>query len=187
MMGKVSSVAGNLLKVGLMVLLVVWVWGARRQAGNRHCYPVKATEEEAFDVLDLIATGWDWPLHWINGTRAEPIPCKPGVIGIMQGKVTVDIPDDGSTVSETLRGRTVRPGVGGVLKDGRNPLDAITSSPVGHRYLDRYLAEHSGNQAGTPSAAPTTASGGEDQGLSPEARDLLDRRLQEMNRANDQR
>ena len=32
-MGKVSSVAGNLLKVGLMVLLVVWVWGARRQAG----------------------------------------------------------------------------------------------------------------------------------------------------------
>ncbi|PZO90974.1 MULTISPECIES: hypothetical protein [Alphaproteobacteria] len=186
MMGKVSSVAGNLLKVGLMVLLVVWVWGARRQAGDRHCYPVKATQEEAFGFFDWIATGWDWPLHWINGTRAEPIPCKPGVIGIMQGKVTVDISDDVWRGSEAFRSEAF-PGVGGVVKNGHNPLDAITSSPVGHRYLDRYLAEHSGNRAATPGATPTTATGDEDQGLSPEARDLLDRRLQEMNRSNVQR
>lgn len=183
MMGKVSSVAGNLLKVGLMVLFAVWFWGMREQAGDRHCYPVKATEEGAFGVFDWIATGWDWPLHWTNGTRAEPIPCRPGVIGIVQGKVTLNIPDDGSMVSEALRGRWVDTG----RRNSTEALHNMSDVPIGHRYLDRYLAEHSGNRAGTPGATPTTADGNEDQGLSPETRDLLDRRLQEMNRSNDQR
>ena len=34
MTGKVSSVAGNLLKIGLIVLFAVWFWGARAQAGD---------------------------------------------------------------------------------------------------------------------------------------------------------
>jgi hypothetical protein len=188
MMGKVSSVAGYLIGIALIGLAALWLWGASAQANERRCIAIKASEREAFGVIDWITTGWDWPLHRLNGTRAEPIPCKPGVTGFSGGKITgLKVPDDGSMVSEALRGRPVGPGLGEIMKDSEGALDNLTNAPTGHRYLDRYLAEQSGNRAATPSATPTTAVGDGDPGLSPEARDLLNRRLQEMNHSNDQR
>ncbi len=171
MMSRASDVVGKLAGVVLVLLALGWFLGAEDQAVRRHCYPAKASDREAFGWIDYIATGWDWPIHWLRGTRPTPIPCKPGAIGL--GQATPPIPGN-SMVGEILR-----------EKDGRiNPGELSGSLPggdssIGHRNLDRYLVEHSGNPSSTQGTPSPGGKAGSDQGLTPEARALLEKRLKE--------
>lgn len=67
--------------VGLLVTLAVigWYWGAHRQANERSCIELKAADR-TFNggIVESIMRGWDWPVHWLNGTTPERIPCKGG-------------------------------------------------------------------------------------------------------------
>ncbi|BAV65336.1 tRNA-dihydrouridine synthase [Sphingobium cloacae] len=170
-MGKSSDVVSKLAGVFFVLLVLGWFLGAENQAVQRHCYPAKASEREAFGWIDYIATGWDWPIHWLRGTSATPIPCKPGVIGLGQG--VAPIPGKGM-VGEILR-----------ENDGRINSGELTGSlpgsdpSIGHRNLDRYMVEHSGNPSSTQGTPSPAGNAGADQGLTPEARALLAKRLKE--------
>ena len=174
MMSKTSDVGGKLAGVLFLLLVLGWFFGAEKQAIERHCYPAKASEREAFGWIDFIATGWNWPIHWLRGTRATPIPCKPGVIGLGQGSAR--IPGNGM-VGEILREKDGRINPGGLTRSlpGGDP----SASAIGHRNLDRYLVEHSGNLSSMQGASSPAGNSAADQGLTTEARALLKKRLKE--------
>lgn len=78
-MGVVKDNLGAFIKLVLALLVVGWYWGAHRQAADRSCIELKASER-TFNggFIDSIARGWDWPIYWLNGTTPERIPCKNG-------------------------------------------------------------------------------------------------------------
>ncbi len=63
----------------LVLVLIGWYWGAHRQAVDRSCIELKAADR-TFNggFVESIARGWDWPIHWLNGTTPARIPCKGG-------------------------------------------------------------------------------------------------------------
>lgn len=174
MMGKSSDIVSKLAGVFFVLLVLGWFLGAKNQADERHCYPAKASEREAFGWIDFIATGWDWPIHWLRGTRATPIPCKTGAIGPGQGAAR--IPGNGM-VGEILREKDGRVNPSGLT--GSSPGSDPSASAIGHRNLDRYLVEHSGSLSSTQGASSPAGNSAADQGLTPEARALLEKRLKE--------
>lgn len=171
-MGKFSVDREDVVKLVLAALLLGWLWGARAQAIDRHCFAIKATEREAFGFVDWITTGWDWPIHWLKGTPADPIPCKPGVQGVTS---RADIPKEGTIVGDVMRGNDGQIAPGGLT--GSLPGSDPSVSATGHRNVDRYLVEHSGSPSSTQGASAGNAR--PDQGLTPEARALLEKRLKE--------
>ncbi|RSU21546.1 hypothetical protein DAH74_09575 [Sphingomonas koreensis] len=178
MMGKFSVDREDVIKLVLVALVLGWLWGARAQAIDRHCFAIKATEREAFGFTDWITTGWDWPIHWLKGTPADPIPCKPGVQGVTsRGFSGADMPKEGTMVGDVMRGNDGQIAPGGLT--GSLPGSDPSASATGHRNLDRYLVEHSGNPSSTQGTPSPADNAGADQGLTPEARALLERRLKE--------
>lgn len=171
-MRRFSDVFGSILGIFMAVLFVGWSFGAREQALDRRCIALEASEREYFGPVDLIVMGWDWPIHWLKGTKADPIPCKLRVSGFHTGGLSgADIPTKDTTASTVLgilQGKNVQIAPGG-LTGSLHGSDPSTSA-TGHRNVARYLVEHSGNQANAQSA-------GADQGLSPDARERLPQRL----------
>lgn len=177
-MGKSSNSVTNLLGLALVILLGCWLWGAKEQADSRRCIAIKASEREAFGFVDWITTGWDWPIHWMKGTQAPDIPCKPGVEGVTsRGLSGVDMSKEGTMVGDVLRGKDGQIAPGGLT--GSLPGSDPAVSATGHRNLDRYLVEHSGNPSSTQGTPSPAGNAGTDQGLTPEARALLEKRLKE--------
>ncbi|WP_126516814.1 hypothetical protein [Sphingobium amiense] len=162
----------------MIALLGCWIWGARAQAIDRHCFALKANEQEPFGLVSWITTGWDWPIHWLKGTPADPIPCKPGVQGVTsRGFSGVDMPKEGTMVGDVLRGKEGQIAPSGLT--GSLPGSDPSVPTTGHRNVDRYLVEHSGSPSSTQGTPPPAGNAGADQGLTPEARALLEKRLKE--------
>lgn len=171
-MRRLSFSYHEILNLVLPLLFAFWLHGAIKQAEHRRCFVVEESEREAFGPKDWIMTGWDWPIHWVKGTPADPIPCKPRGSGFYSGSPgDADIPKDNTPAGAVLRvlhGKDLQIAPGGLTRSIHGSDPSI--SAAGHRNLDRYLGEHSGNQANAQPA-------GADQGLSPEARERLLQRL----------
>ena len=125
-MTGLSRIARRLFPLLLALLGVAWFLGAERQAVERHCYAVDASKRESFGPIDYIVTGWDWPIHWMKGTLAQAIPCKPGVAGL--GESATRVPK-GSMVGNVLEGKDgeVAPGA----FSGSLPVSDSSSSALG--------------------------------------------------------
>ena len=173
-MRRFSDIFVNLFGIVMAVLFFGWSYGAREQALDRHCIALEASGRKSFGHGDLILTGWDWPIHWLKGTKADPIPCKPRVSDFHAGGPSgANIPTKDTTASTVLgilQGKDVQTAPGG-LTGSLHGSDPSTSATF-HSGVYRYLAERSGNQANAQSA-------GADQGLSPEARGRLLQRLKQ--------
>ena len=138
-MTGLSRIASRLFPLLLALLGVVWFLGAERQAVERHCYPINASKRESFGPIDYIVTGWDWPIHWMNGTRAQAIPCKPGVAGL--GESAIRVPR-GSMVGNVLEGKDgeVAPGeLSGSLPVGDPSSSAL--APKARELLEKRLKD----------------------------------------------
>ena len=78
-------------------------------------------------------------------------------------------------VGDVLRGKDGQIAPGGLT--GSLPGSDPSVSAAGHRNVNRYLVEHSSSPSSTQGASAANA--GSDQGLTPEARALLEKRLEE--------
>lgn len=171
-MRRLSFSYDEILNLVLPLLFAFWLHGAIKQAEHRRCFVVEESEREAFGPKDWIMTGWDWPIHWVKGKPADPIPCKRGGSGFHSGGLGgTDIPQDNTPAGAVLRvlhGKDLQIAPGGLTGSfhGSDP----STSATGDSNVARYLVEHSGNQANARSA-------GADQGLSPDARERLPQRL----------